>query len=691
MKPASVRVPLPSATPWQGHARLMKFTSSPVAAAVLVSVAYYLGAKLGFKLTLQPQPVSVLWPPNAILLAALLLTPHRWWGLLLLAIIPAHWASQLQSDVPQAMILCWFISNCCEALMGAACIRWLLGAKPRLDTFRGMSIFIAWGVFLAPFLSSFLDAGFVALNHWGESSYWAVWRTRFFSNALAALTLVSVILSWGGVWIRGVRKPAGPFILEAALLAIGLIAVSLIVFVRQEPGLQTPGALVYLPLPFLLWAAVRFGVPGASASLLLVTLISIWGTAHGWGPFASRSPLENARSLQIFLLVICITQLSLAAALEERRKAEEALRASEERYREVIETQTDLICRFLPDTTLTFVNEAYCRFFNRQREQLIGRRFIELIPEPDREKTLERIAALVHARGVQTAEHQVLLPNGRLGWHHWVNHAICGSDGRVVELQAIGHDISDRKQVEEANERLAHVSRLAMVGELTASIAHEINQPLGAILSNAEAATMLLDADPGNIDEIKQILADIRKDDVRASDVIRHIRTLLRKRHLEMELLDMNQLVSEVLALTRAEARKRNIAWKSEFAPALPAVRGDRVHLQQVLLNLVLNGMDAMADTPQEERWLAVSTAGYESGQVEIIVSDSGQGIRPDRFPRLFETFFTTKKEGMGLGLSISRMIVEAHRGQIRAENNSGRGATFRVILPAHQNVISVS
>jgi integral membrane sensor domain MASE1 len=122
--------------------------------------------------------------------------------------------------------------------------------------------------------------------------------------------------------------------------------VSLVVFVRQEPGVQTRGALLYLPLPFLLWAAVRFGVRGASASLLVVTFISIWGTAHGSGPFASRSPLENARSLQIFLIVICIPQLCLAAALEERRKAEEALRTSEERYREVIETQTDLICRF---------------------------------------------------------------------------------------------------------------------------------------------------------------------------------------------------------------------------------------------------------------------------------------------------------------------------------------------------------
>jgi PAS domain S-box-containing protein len=655
---------------------------APVRAAFLVALAYYLGAKLGFALTLQPQPVSVLWPPNSILLAALLLTPLRWWWFLLLAVIPAHWASQLQSDVPQLMILCWFVSNCCEALIGAATIRYLSGGNFRLDTFRNMRIFIFGGVFLAPFLSSFLDAGFVAFNGWGESSYWEVWRARFFSNVLAVLTLGTVIVSWRDA-LRDITKITPRAIVEAALLALGLVLVSYFVFVRQEPGGGSRAGLLYMPLPFLLWAALRFGMAGKSASVLALTLISIWGTAHGRGPFALDSPLENALSLQIFLIFICILLQCLAAVLEERQRALLELRTSEERYREVIETQTDLICRFLPDTTLTFVNEAYCRFFKRQREQLIGRKFIELIPEPDREKTLERIATLANARGVQTVEHQVVLPNGALGWHHWVNHAICGSDGQVVELQAIGHDISDRKHAEEANARLTHVSRLAIVGELTASIAHEINQPLGAILSNAEAGSMLLEANPKNIEEIKQILADIRRDDVRASDVIRHIRTLLRKRHFEMERIDMNKLVSEVLGLTRAEARKRQIAWKSEFAPAMPMVTGDRVHLQQVLLNLVLNGMDAMADTPPDERWLTISTGRPESGGVEIVVSDKGTGIPQDHFPRLFETFFTTKKEGMGLGLSISRMIIEAHQGQIRAENNTGRGATFRVLLPA--------
>ena len=151
-----------------------------------------------------------------------------------------------------------------------------------------------------------------------------------------------------------------------------------------------------------------------------------------------------------------------------------------------------------------------------------------------------------------------------------------------------------------------------------------------------------------------------------------------------MVLLDVNVLASEVLALIRPEARQRNIIWKTEFELGLPRVKADGVHLQQVLLNFVLNGMDAMADTPENERCFTITTARHESGGVELAVSDAGRGIPQEHFPRLFESFFTTKKEGMGLGLSISRMIIEAYHGQIQAENNIGPGATFRVVLPAH-------
>jgi signal transduction histidine kinase len=221
------------------------------------------------------------------------------------------------------------------------------------------------------------------------------------------------------------------------------------------------------------------------------------------------------------------------------------------------------------------------------------------------------------------------------------------------------------------------------MGELTASIAHEINQPLGAILSNADAAEMLLESSPSALNQVRDILGDIRKDDLRASEVIRRLRALLRKRELEMHPVDLNEVTSEVVLLVRAESRRRGVTVASEPAGDLPLVRGDKVHLQQVLLNLVLNGMEAVADVPGEKR-VTVLAGVNANGYAEIAVSDRGPGVQPDRLPRLFDPFFSTKKEGMGLGLSIARSLVEAHGGRIWAENNPDGGATFRFTLPTN-------
>ena len=195
-------------------------------------------------------------------------------------------------------------------------------------------------------------------------------------------------------------------------------------------------------------------------------------------------------------------------------------------------------------------------------------------------------------------------------------------------------------------------------------------------------AGLLLEANPNDLKEVKEILSAIRKDDVRASEVIRHIRSLLRKRKLEMQPLDINQLAEGVLRLVHAEAHQRNISVQAQFTPQLPVVNGDRVHIQQVLLNLSLNAMDAMAETPNEQRRLRITSAPHPSGGVQISVRDLGRGIPQERFPRLFESFYTTKSEGLGLGLSISRAIIEAHRGRIWAENNADGGATFHFVLP---------
>ena len=244
-----------------------------------------------------------------------------------------------------------------------------------------------------------------------------------------------------------------------------------------------------------------------------------------------------------------------------------------------------------------------------------------------------------------------------------------------------------RRRAELAVERhrveLAHAGRLATMGELTASIAHEVNQPLGAILANVDAAEMLLESDNVRLEDVRQILADVRKDDLRANEVIRRLRALLGKQEMVREPVDLNDAVAEVLRLLDAEARRRQVELVTELDPARPKVLGDRVHLQQVLLNLVVNAMDAMADTHISQRRVTVRTALGPGGNVEVAVSDRGHGIAPERLPKLFDSFFTTKDRGMGLGLSIVRSIVEAHGGRIWAEANEAGGATFRFTVPA--------
>jgi signal transduction histidine kinase len=237
-------------------------------------------------------------------------------------------------------------------------------------------------------------------------------------------------------------------------------------------------------------------------------------------------------------------------------------------------------------------------------------------------------------------------------------------------------------ELQRNREELAHVTRVSTVGELTTSVAHELNQPLGAILSNAEAAEMFLMADPPAVDEVRDILADIRKDDQRASEVIRRMRNLLQKHDLTPKSIEINEAVEEVLKLISTGVSARKVAIKFERMAGLPRVWCDPVHFQQVVLNLVLNGMEAMAGLLEEKRQVVVRTGPSDNGTVKIAVVDSGPGIPTDRLPKLFEPFFTTKKEGMGMGLSIARTIVEAHHGQIWAENNSGVGATFYFTVP---------
>ena len=308
---------------------------------------------------------------------------------------------------------------------------------------------------------------------------------------------------------------------------------------------------------------------------------------------------------------------------------------------------------------------------------------------PDDREGLRQAHAMAVAGadgGRYQTEYRLMLPDGATRWISSQGRVEFDATGQPVLIRGTARDVTARKQAEQETQLLrqeiAHAGRVSMMGQLASGLAHEINQPLASILRNAEAAELFLQHPSPDLDEIRAILSDIRSDDERAGHVIDRMRGLLKRQTLDTGRLDVGALVGDVAALVRVDAATRQVKLDVDVPADLPHVRGDRVQIQQVLLNLILNGMDALNGTRLEDRRVIV-TARLDGAQlVEIAVGDAGHGIPADTLARIFDPFFTTKPNGMGIGLAVSRTIVEAHSGRLWAENRNGGGAAFRFTLP---------
>jgi len=306
-----------------GHAESEWSAIRVVIAAVLTSVAYLVGTKVGLALTFPSDAAAVLWPPNALLLAALMLSPRRIWWILLLAVLPPHLAVELKAGVPATMAIAWYASNCLEALIGAEIFRAWSNRGHETHTVRSFGVFMLGATFLASFISSFVDAGFVSMIGWKSDPYWDVWRLRFFSNMLATQTIVPAIMASASTDWRAVRKASVRRWAEGAAL-VGLIVVTFIAAFMSRPDSWYAGpSVLYLPLPLLVWAALRFGRAGVNVGLLVLTLLAIYGAVHGNGPFANVAQHQNALSVQSFLILVAVPLQLLAKVIGERDLAEE--------------------------------------------------------------------------------------------------------------------------------------------------------------------------------------------------------------------------------------------------------------------------------------------------------------------------------------------------------------------------------
>ena len=839
------------------------------ATALAVCLGYFVGANIGFILRLPPATPSILWPPNSILTAALLMSPPRRWGIYLLAALPAHLVVELPVISPPTLVFVLFATNCLEALIGAGAVRALSDAPARFDTLPRVAAFVVGAGFLGPFLSSFVDAGAVSL--WLGEAYVTVWRTRFFSNLITELALVpAIVFVVRSAWIRA-RHASLSRRLEAGLLAAGIISVAVVYFFGHSdaasPLLGSPHTPVAFFVPFVLWGTVRFGPAGATLTFLMTTMVVIWAATHGHAGFSMPPSSESVLVLQVSLAVSAVPILCLAGLIEERWRDRtvlaDRLRFEEllarlsgafvhlpsnqmdqtfevwlERLGRFVDVDRVMLLRLSEDRTAFTVSHAWSMpglpppprtnlvdafpwiVSQLGREQpLIFLRPGDLPPDAKRDRdslieagTVSKLALplvagerVLGALALVTVGRECEWPEELVGRLQLVTEvfanalarkesedalraselmktailaslnsgvAVLNGAGEVIAVNRVwtraspdfdqapgasvsvgdnylwvcreaarrgephagealagiesvldgtragfsfeypaggasserwyamavvplsraeggavvsSTDITERKRAEleaqRSRQELAHFTRVSTMGELTASLAHELNQPLTGILTNAQAARRLLEGARPDLEELRAILHDIIEDDRRAAEVILRLRDLLRKGESEVSRLDLNALIRDVLKLLGSDTVIRNVSVALDLESSAPVVTGDRVQLEQVLLNLLLNAMEAMAERLGGDRTVVVRTRNAEGSCVQASVEDGGSGLRPGTLETVFEPFYTTKSSGMGMGLAIARSIIEAHGGTIWAENSS-RGATFHFRLP---------
>jgi PAS domain S-box-containing protein len=370
----------------------------------------------------------------------------------------------------------------------------------------------------------------------------------------------------------------------------------------------------------------------------------------------------------------------------ERVKAEEALRASEERMKLAADAANlGMWVWELANDDVWTTPKCRILFGFELDEQIDFRRFVDRVHSEDRKPILEALRRSLHTKSGYDVEYRLAMPDGSTRWMSTRGHPTFDADNKPVRVMGVSVDITAAKvaQLEllQKRDELAHLSRLTTIGELATTLAHELNQPIGAIHSNAEAAEILLQKDSPNLQEIRAIVGDIRRDVWRTGEVIHRMRALLRKREFRTESVDIKSLIEGVSDLLHGTLMSHKTRLRIDISQALPFVLGDPIQLQQVLLNIILNAIEAMSDCAPEERQVVVRATADTALSVEVAVSDRGAGFSRWKLSSLFEPFLSTKKNGMGMGLAICQTIIRAHGGQITAVNNPVRGATVSFTL----------
>jgi signal transduction histidine kinase len=530
---------------------------------MLLGTGYYLAAFVGIGFRFQHSSIGVVWPANALLLSALLLSPRKKWWMVLAVVALSH--TLAMGDLVPGWRVAWQIvgnftltAAMVEVLRRCDVLPLHFGSRRQILVFMAVS-------FLVPAVYAFFTPSVARtlLGFESVSSPTATILRVTLSNAAGLLLVAPAVLLASRYDLRGLADVSVARVLEGTAVAVSLLLVGLLVFFSGSDIAHSPSVVIWI-FPPLLWAAVQFGPLAASLAILGVAGLSMLGTASQLGPFILDRSAQGIVSLQLFWPGIWLPVMLLAAVIHEWELTENAL--------------------------------------------------------------------------------------------------------------------------EEQRKQLNHVSRVTTVGELSGALAHELRQPLTSILANSQAAMRLLSEQRIDVAELRNIMADIAQQDRHAAGVIARLRAFLTKREPRCESLSVEGVVRDALALSRSAIDLAGVEVESWVPETLPQVRGDRIQLLQVVLNLIVNGCESMHVVPDRDRRLRVWAMSRGEDQVQITIADRGPGLPAGRERMLFEPFFTTKDHGLGLGLAIGRSIIAAHGGRLWGENNPAGGAIFHLTLPVSQS-----
>lgn len=651
-----------------------------------LAAAYFLFAKIGIMFSYDHSSITVVWPPTGIALGAILLFGHRLWPGITLGIV----VLMVSNRDPWIAVVGVSIGNTLHAVVGAWMLKRWAGFDRRFERVRDVVALTVLGALVASVISATLGVSsfsYVGRCEW--SSFARLWSSWWLGDVMGVILLTPFMLTCAlpcsSRWQRrDLIEPIVAFLL--------LAAASDITFDGWLSILDENLPLAFVPFPFLIWIALRLSMRMTTIAVLLVTVIAVIGTARGFGPFIWSDIRENLMLLVAYLQFVALPALLLAAVSSQHR------RADAERSEVIVRFES--IARHVPDCfwrtkvnedgsySVEYVSPGWDRIWGYKPEDIYRdpELWIKAIASEDVEAARQAFERVQTIHQVQVVVYRIRSKNGQLRWIEDTMSPVISDAGAVTFIEGISRDISDRKLAEERLQRLRSElndsERQSTITELAGGLAHELNQPLGSILNYASVSADLLES--GNADESKLAVAmrGIAKGAERAGQILNRLNEFIQNREPVKSQVDLLALIHETIALVKYQTDRENIDPCLHLPKFLPPVMVDKVLIQQVMVNLLLNAIEAMAEVPPDRRQLKITVLMNNHESVQVSVQDTGCGLKTADLEHLFKPFFTSKSHGLGLGLAISESIVRSHGGVLKAEPHDHEGTTFHFTCP---------